>query len=246
MIYRQTLDCAPNDVEPILARCYGEGAFSVEEQDVPGGIRLLVYYYDPVEGGEVVDESVDWQAISDEPWVPTEIGERWWLVPPDFEGEAPVGRIRLEYLRGQAWGTGSHATSQCSLRAAEKYVQPDQVFLDIGIGSGILSIAARKLGAKIVAGCDIDHPSAVIAGQNTGEAVFTGSARSIRDGSIDVVAANINAVMLTNLKDDLHRIIKPGGYLIGSGFKVEETPDLGMSIIETFDQDGWRAAVFSK
>ncbi len=246
MIYRQTLDCNPKEVEEILARCYMEGAFSVEEQDIPGGMRLLVFYYDPVEGAEVVDESIDWQAISDKPWVPVEIGERWWLVPPGHEEETPEGRIRLEYLRGQAWGTGSHATSQCCLRAVEKYVHAGQVFVDIGIGSGILSIAARQLGAGTIAGCDIDHPSAAIAAKNTGEDVYTGSARSIRDESVDVAAANINAVMLTNLKDDLQRILKPGGFLIGSGFKIEETPKLGMEIVETFDQDGWRAAVYSK
>lgn len=246
MIYRQTIDCNPKEVEDILARCYMNGAFSVEEQDIPGGTRLLVFYYDPVAGAEIVDESIDWQAISDQPWVPTEIGEKWWLVPPGHKGDTPDGRIRLEYLRGQAWGTGSHATSQCCLRAVEKYVRPEQVFVDIGIGSGILSIAARKLGAGNIAGCDIDHPSAVIAAENTGEAVYTGSARSIRDESADVVAANINAVMLTNLKEDLYRILKPGGYLIGSGFKVEETPDLGMKLVETFDQDGWRATVYSR
>lgn len=245
MIYRRTIDCAPRDVELTLAECYGQGAFSVEEQDIPGAVRLLVYYYDPVEGSEVVDESVDWQAISDKPWVPIEIGERWWLVPPDYDGDTPPGHIRLEYLRGQAWGTGSHATSQCCLRAIEKYLTPDDVFVDIGIGSGILSIAARKLGARVVAGCDIDHPSAVIAHANAGEPVFTGSARSIRDRSVDLIAANINAVMLSNLAADLKRILKPTGKLIGSGFKIEETPNLGIPIVETFDQEEWRAAVYT-
>lgn len=233
-------------MEMILAECYGQGAFSVEEQDIPGGVRLLVYFHERVDGAEVVDESVDWQAISDKPWVPLEIGERWWLVPPDYEDETPKCRIRLEYLRGQAWGTGSHATSQCCLRAIEKYVRSGDVFLDIGIGSGILSIAASKLGAMPVIGCDIDHPSAVIAASNTAVPVFTGSARSVRDHSIDIIVANINAVMLQNLEADLHRILKPGGLLIGSGFKVEETPDLGLPIIETFDQEGWRAAIYSR
>lgn len=245
--YRRTLDCASTDLELALAECYARGAFSIEEQDLPGGrTRLLAYYYEPVEGAEPVDESIDWQSVSEQPWLPLELGERLWLAPPWVTDDPPPGRIRLNYLRGQACGTGGHAATQVCLEAMDKYLRPGASFLDVGVGSGILSIAASLLGAGFIAGCDIDLPSVEIARENCPAPMFVGSARSIRDASFDVIAANINATMLETIGDDLQRILAPGGILIGGGFRSAENPRLPLRAIERFERDGWSAVTFLK
>ncbi len=246
-IYREVIECRSPEAELLLTPRYGAGAFSVEEQDLPDGrVRLLVYYYDPQPGAEPVDETVDWQSVSEQPWVPVELGERIWLAPPWLDAPTPAGRFRIDYLRGQACGTGFHAATQLCLAAMDRYLKPGDRFFDVGIGSGILSIAARKLGAATIIGCDIDHPSTVIAAANTGEPAFTGSARSMPDDAFDLIAANINATMVTNLADDLERVLKPGGYLIAGGFKTTEQPRVALPIADTLDLDGWRAIVYQR
>jgi ribosomal protein L11 methyltransferase len=241
-VFRLAVECDARDVEIALAGCYARGAFSIEEQDLPGGrVRLLAYFGEPVDGAEPVDESIDWQSVSEQPWVPVELGERLWLAPPWLEGDAPPGRVRLDYLRGQACGTGGHAATQVCLEAIDKYLRPGDSFLDVGVGSGILSIAAARLGAGRIAGCDIDFPSAEIARANCAAPIFVGSVRSVRDASFDLVAANINATTLETIGGDLRRILKPGGILIGGGFRADETPRLPLLTRQRFDRDGWSA-----
>ncbi|MDX2182093.1 MAG: 50S ribosomal protein L11 methyltransferase [Bryobacteraceae bacterium] len=244
MTYRITVDCAVRDSEIELARWYAQGAIAVEEIDRPGGLRLLIYFDRPREGAEPVDESIDWQAVSDEPWVPVEIGERFLLVPPDYAGDIPAGRIRLNYQRGQAWGTGSHATTQLCLEALELALQPGDAFLDVGVGAGLLSMATRALGASRVVGCDIDAASASIAAQHTREPMFAGSARSVRNAGFDVVAANVNSTVLENLRDEWPRILRPGGRLIGSGFRLGEEPALTLGETGRLERDRWLAIVY--
>lgn len=244
-VYRQTVECASADLELALAACYARGAFSVEEQDLPAGrTRLLVYFHDPVEGAEPVDESIDWQSVSEQPWLPLELGRRLWLAPPWTTDPTPPGRLRLNYLRGQACGTGGHAATQVCLEAMDRFLEPGASFLDVGAGSGILSIAAELLGAGRIIACDIDLPSLEIARGHCTAPMFAGSVRSIRDASFDLVVANINATMLETIGGDLQRVLKPGGILIGGGFRSEETPRLPLRAIERFERGGWSAVVF--
>ena len=244
--YRRVVECESREMELALAECYARGAFSIEEQDLPGGrVRLLVYFHQAVEGSEPVDESIDWQSVSEQPWLPLELGRRLWLAPPWIAEGAPSRRIRIDYLRGQACGTGGHAATQVCLEAIDKYLEPGASFLDVGVGSGILSIAAERLGAGWFVGCDIDLASAEIASGNCTGALFVGSVRSIRDASFDLVAANINATMLETIAEDLGRVLRPDGMLIGGGFRTEETPSLPLRTIERFNRDGWSAIVYS-
>jgi ribosomal protein L11 methylase PrmA len=244
--FRQVVECPANELERALTECYTRGAFSIEEQDLPGGIvRLLAYYHEEVDGAELVDESIDWQSVSEQPWLPLELGTRLWLAPPWVTDSPPPGRVRLDYLRGQACGTGGHAATQVCLEAIDKHLRPDASFLDVGVGSGILSIAAALLGAGVIVGCDIDEPSVAIARENCPAPMFVGSVRSVRDASFDLVVANINATMLETIGEDLLRVLKPGGSLIGGGFHCEEMPRLPFRLVERFERDGWSAAVYS-
>lgn len=243
-IYRRVVDCESKELEAALTDCYADGAFSIEERDLPDGrLRLLVYFQEPVPGALPVDESIDWQSISEQPWKAIGIGERLWLAPPWVEEDAPPGRMRLNYIRGQACGTGGHGATQACLAAMDNYLKPGESFLDVGCGSGILSVAADLLSAELIVGCDIDHPSVVLASQTCAAPLFTGSTKSVRSESFDVVAANVNATVLGYIGEDLTRILRSGGRLIAGGFKTSEAPALPIPEIDRFAIDGWCATV---
>ena len=246
-IYYEVRECLADEQELVLAEAYGAGAVGVEEQDLPGGrSRLLVYYHDPGPGRRPVDETIDWQSVSEQPWLPVTIGERLWLAPPWLDEDPPPGRLRLNYLRGQASGTGFHAATRVSLWAIERYLRPGMSFLDVGAGSGILCQAAELLDAGAIIGCDIDHPSTVIAAANAPNPFFTGSVRSIRDASFDLVVANVNATVVSLLAADLRRILVPGGWFIASGFRREETPRVELEPVERLELEGWSAVIYRR
>src|SRR5262249_51730966 len=131
----------------------------------------------------------DWVKHSQAMWQAFPVGERFWLAPEwDAEAVVPQGRILLSIRPGLACGSGSHPATRLCLEALERTVQPGMSVLDVGTGSGILAEAAALLGAAHVVACDIDHDAAVIARRNLpqGVDVFTGSLRTVRDGSFDV------------------------------------------------------------
>ena len=103
------------------------------------------------------EEPTDWERVTREAWPPLCVGERFYLVAPwDEAAVTPAGRLRLEIYPGMACGTGRHPATQLCLQAIERYVRPGARVLDVGSGSGILSDAARLMGAAQVIGCDID------------------------------------------------------------------------------------------
>ena len=150
-----------------------------------------------------------------------------WHVPPD-----PLAlNIRLD--PGQAFGTGSHPTTQLCLAWLVGHVQPGMSVLDYGCGSGILAIAAKKLGAGQVVGVDLD-PAAVVTAQDNArhnEVVadfYLPDAAS--SGMFDGVVANILAAPLTLLAPLLSAQLKPGGWIALSGILARQ----GASVIEAY------------
>jgi len=93
--------------------------------------------------------------------------------------------------------------------------------LDVGTGSGLLSVASRMLGARRVIGCDAD-PVAVEIASGKGLDVFTGSADAVRSGSCDLIFANINAAAAIELAEEFLRCLAPGGRCVASGFEAFE------------------------
>ncbi len=103
------------------------------------------------------------------------------------------------------------------MEALEDYLQPGMSVLDVGTGSGIVSKAAKLLGAGNVTACDIDPVAVEIAGQG-----FVGSADAVAAGAVDIVMANISPEAIAALAGDLLRVRKPGGVLLASGFEAHE------------------------
>ena len=153
---------------------------------------------------------VDWVQQTQDTWPPLLVGEKFFLVAPWRTEPTPEGRFRLEINPGQQCGTGQHPCTQKCLEAMERIVKPGDSVLDVGSGSGILSIAAKLLGAGRVVACDIDPEARVD---------FVGSVNAVRDNAFDVVVANINEEVIGAMLPDFQRVAK---HRILSGFQDEE------------------------
>lgn len=166
---------------------------------------------------------------------------RFWLRKPRKVGERLViaregavvggssgGRAIIRLDARRAFGTGGHGTTEGCLLALEKAVRGGETVLDVGTGTGILAVAARKLGAGRVAAVDIDRTACAEARTNiasngieNGIAVIAGGIDSVR-GRFDVVAANLRTPILVELLGEIARKLSDGGAAILSGILERE------------------------
>ena len=145
-------------------------------------------------------EDVDWVERTHEAFPPLLVGEKFFLAAPWRTEPTPLGRIRLVINPGAQCGTGYHQCTQLCLEAMEKLIRPGDSVLDVGSGSGILSLAARLLGAGRVVSCDIDPDAA------GPDCFFVGSVDAVRSGMFDVVVANINEDVIGSMRPDFERV----------------------------------------
>lgn len=209
----------------------------------------------------------DWSKKWKEKWDITRVTDKIVIVPDwlsygDKEGEVV---IRLE--PGCAFGTGTHQTTQLCMKALEKYMKKGDKVADIGMGSGILSICAKKFGASSVYGCDIDEDVIDVAKENavkngevllsepnSGEGVFfeLNTADKIQE-KFDFVCANILHNVLAEIMGDLKKKKKKGALMSLSGILDEKKPVVleaikreNLEIIEEIHQDQWTSFVVRK
>ena len=199
-----------------------------------------------------VDET-EWQDSWREHFHVLHVGSRTVIVPTWRSYEPSEGDVVIELDPGMAFGTGHHPTTTMCLAALEELVKPGCSVLDLGCGSGILSIAAAKLGASDVLALDIDATAAETAAanvrQNGVEAVVsvdegTLPYRSLRPGSYDLVVANISSTVIGNLAADIARAVRRGGAVVASGVLeqargavVERLEEAALSV-DRVDADG--------
>lgn len=189
----------------------------------------------------------NWVQLTQAQFEPIRVSERLWIVPSWHEAPDPDALV-LVLDPGMAFGTGSHPTTRLCLEWLERVVKPGVSILDYGCGSGILAIAAAKLGATQVLGVDIDL-QAVTAARNNAErnevsARFDDSAHPLK-GQFDIVVANILANPLKALAPAITGHVRPGGLLALSGILAEQAEDLmaiyapyvALDIADT--RDGW-------
>lgn len=206
----------------------------------------------------VEKENEDWSKKWKEKWDVTHVTDRITVVPdwieytPKFDNEVI---IKLE--PGCAFGTGTHSTTQLCMMAIEKYMPQRAEVADIGMGSGILAICAKKFGAKSAYGCDNDDTVIDVAIENAQknnvECEFELNTADKLSKQFDFVLANILHNVLAEIMGDLKAIMKDGAYMVLSGILDEKKPVVleaikkhNLELIEEMHQNQWVALVVKK
>ncbi|MBO5517559.1 MAG: 50S ribosomal protein L11 methyltransferase [Firmicutes bacterium] len=197
----------------------------------------------------------DWLHKWEEYFMPTKISERFVVKPAWRQYEPKEGEDVITIDPGLAFGTGTHATTFLTLRLMEKYLQPGDDVLDVGSGSGILSIGAVKLGAARIWAVDLFDDAVQSTKKNAalngcGEKIeaFQGDLTKGLDVKADLVCANLMADLVKMLSKDVAKHLKGRGLYISSGILDEKEEDVagaikgaGFDILDVIHADGWCA-----
>jgi ribosomal protein L11 methyltransferase len=188
-----------------------------------------------------------------------EVGDRI-VVKPSFKKYEPKeGKIILNIDPKMSFGTGEHQTTKIMLKLCERYINVGDKILDLGSGTGILAIAASKLGAKSVVAVDNDDWCYINAQENilnneiTNIILFNGTISDISEKDFDIVLANINSNVILDIKNDLSCLVKRYGKLILSGILISDAESikrqfiqLGLTAIDDEIMDEWFGVVLEK
>ena len=206
-------------------------------------------------------QDADWENSWKQYYKPMEIGERL-LVIPQWETAEVGDRVPLILDPGLTFGTGSHATTRLCLTALEKVVKEGDRVLDLGCGSGILSIAALCLGAKEATAVDIDDKCLTVAYDNAalngigkdtytlkvGNVITDEAMRSQLGGGYQIVLANIVADVIIALAPMVRSMMAEGGVFLCSGIidtraeeVAEKRREAGLELVESRTSEGWYA-----
>ncbi|MBQ3203273.1 MAG: 50S ribosomal protein L11 methyltransferase [Clostridia bacterium] len=216
-----------------------------------------------------IDHAVDANNVREEDWAnnwkkyfkPLPVGEKILICPSWETAENPDNRAVLSIDPGMAFGTGGHDTTRLVLETLEKYVTDGVDFLDVGCGSGILSIAACLLGAGRALGIDIDALAVKTAIENGELNGLTAPKYEIRlgdlardvDGTFPVIAANIVADAIIMLSPAIPALLAEDGVYIVSGIIDTREQDVlaaldncGFAVVERHEHGGWLCMVCKK
>lgn len=209
------------------------------------------------EGFSEVDEQ-DWATSWKKFYKPFHISERIVIKPSWEEYTAEQGEMIIELDPGMAFGTGTHETTRMCAQMLEKYVKADDEIIDVGCGTGILAIAAIKLGARHVEAVDVDEVAVRVTLENcTINGVqdkingARGAMDSIKPQKADIVVANIIADVIAGLAGTVPGYIKNNGLFIASGIIKERKQQIieaytakGFKLVDTSELGEWVAVVF--
>lgn len=199
----------------------------------------------------------DWSQKWKEKWDVTHVTDKIAVVPDWIDYKPKENEVIIKLEPGCAFGTGTHQTTQLCMKALEKYMNKGDKVADIGMGSGILSILAKKLGATSVYGCDTDDTVIEVAKENAKknnvEATFElGSADNIND-KFDFVCANILHFVLAEIMGDLKNLMKTGAMMSLSGILDEKKQMVidayekeNLELVEEIHQDQWTSFVVKR
>lgn len=216
------------------------------------------------QGIDIAPGTVESEKMFEEDWAnnwkkyykPFRVGKSLIVKPIWEEYEAKDGDLIVELDPGMAFGTGDHETTNMCMKALEEYVTKDSVVFDVGCGSGILAIAAGKLGAKKAVGVDLDPVAVESAKENVSYnnlnniEILYGNLVDVIEGKADVVVANILAEIICILTEDVKRVLKDGGIFITSGIihdrvdmVVKKMEASGFEIIEVNRDGEWNCII---
>lgn len=203
----------------------------------------------------------EWASAWKKYYKPVKITDRITITPtweeyqPEHEGE-----LVIELDPGMAFGTGTHPTTVLCIEALEKYQATGSQVLDVGTGTGVLSIASAKLGAKEVMAVDLDevavHSARLNIKLNKVQSVVKVKQNNLADNldeQYQVIVANLLAEIVIRLSDDAFSLLAPNGYFITSGIIKNKRTEVenklhnsGFEIVGIFEKDDWVAIAATK
>ena len=197
----------------------------------------------------------DWERVCMADFKPQQFGKRLWICPSWLTPPEPKA-INLTLDPGLAFGTGTHPTTALCLTWLEQADLANKKVIDYGCGSGILALAALKLGAQNVTAVDLDNQALIATRNNAAtnqitDASLIVSLPDVLDEPVDVLIANILLTPLLHLQAEFRRLLKPGGTLVVSGILNEQVPQLITAYqsdyehVATFTQEDWSLVVFT-
>ncbi|MCY8571246.1 50S ribosomal protein L11 methyltransferase [Bacillus haynesii] len=267
-VYGEIYQLDPNDYpdEGVIIKAYlpinsflGETVEGIKETIN----NLLLYDIDlgrnKITISEVNEE--EWATAWKKYYHPVKISEKFTIVPT-WEEYTPVhtDELIIEMDPGMAFGTGTHPTTVLCIQALERYVKEGDSVVDVGTGTGILSIASAMLRAKQVEGYDLD-PVAVESARLNSKLNKVSDNIVIKqnnlldgiEGEKDVIVANILAEVILRFTDQAYSLLKDGGYFITSGIiqqKKQEVKDAlvkeGFTIVEVLSMEDWVSIIAKK
>ena len=242
-------------------------AYLPSDKELPGKLRLLSARID-----ELADHSLDkghgtihWREVRETEWADawkqyfhtSRIGEKFVVKPSWEEYTAQAGDIVIELDPGMAFGTGTHGTTILCMECLEGIVRPGMTVFDIGAGSGILSIAAAKMGASTVKAVEYDAMAMETARRNVAangvEAIVEVSRGNLMDGlqgKADLIVANLVADLILKMAPTLQEHMNDGGCLVAGGIIKDRLADVtaalateGLSVRKIEEAGEWAAIV---
>lgn len=250
--------------EDVIISAYFQNGLNIDDllRQIDEGLQNISQFLDTGKGlegyGEVDDE--DWSTAWKKYYKPIKLTDRIVIKPTWEEYKAEERDIIIEMDPGMAFGTGTHETTQMCSILLDKYVGCDHDVLDVGCGSGILSIIASKLGAKKVEAIDIDEVAVRVAKENieiNGETPKIKTFKAVlsdlqaEDQKFDIIVANIIANVIIDLSALIPYYLKKNSLFITSGIIKERKQDVidaclknGMSCIDSLEMGEWVAMVF--
>jgi len=244
----------PTDVELVSGLAWFSGAEGIEERAAGSSIELVVAV---AETGELLSELAGRWETHEVTLDPDEWVESWkpWARAVEFDGLVvrppwiePSGELEVVIDPGRAWGHGAHPTTRLVIEMLLLTELGGRSVLDVGCGSGVLSIVSARLGADPIVGIDVD-PEAVIstlknASANSVDVAASTASLTEIDERSDVVIANIDAPVLVELGPELAIRVAPSGVLLLSGLLADRETDVvaacaPLQLIERSELDGW-------
>ena len=194
------------------------------------GVRLVAHVTNISPLKERVVEEEEWQNSWKEHFHVLKVSPRITICPTWREHTPQKGEIVIALDPGMAFGTGHHPTTRMCIEQLDALVTPGVDVLDVGCGSGVLSIAAARLGARQVFGLEIDSVAVNVAKQNVRDNGLEHTVRvaqgtlphaDARKAAYDIAVANISAKVVSEIASHMAAAVRPGGVLIASGILVE-------------------------
>jgi ribosomal protein L11 methyltransferase len=277
-----TIDVPDDLIDAVVGELSGYGVAGVWESHAPepGLTRIVLYFshrtnFEKIEAlirlifqraekqspaiSRAIVEECDWTEEWRKSYKSFPIADSFFVIPSWENTSCPDDRLPIRIDPGQAFGTGTHETTQLTLEALERWIEPNQIVLDVGTGSGILAIASRLLGAARVFACDIDPVAVQIARANIernaeNEVItFCGSLDGVTEGSIHLLLGNLTADVIMILFPEIVRVLRLHGIAILSGILREQDEDIReildhyhFHVFEEITQGEWIALIVEK